>query len=437
MTSSELENKIDKFSDLLDDFGESTFNSRDLWQLQKEISQNFKETDFYDREDRQNSWNKFQGLVDTLRKKQDDINTENEKFADEADRLIDKLKDSIGGGLFSKQLEKDDFAELKNLSSEIFEFIKQPRFPSKERRVAVWDKFNSLRDKLREQENEYYTKIREKITKRNNHSEELTEKIIRTIDACHPDSPLEELFELLGKLVLYLTGIGFLMDAVEWLLGIKEEKPKNPLKVKSEALRDVRRFINDNKDDITREDKQKIYARLDTVQADLNKAWDDYKEELQKKQEEWEERKKHNEQKKIDWERNQREFLSKLENRLEKQIEFKEKLEKIYDNQKEFLTKLEKRLDNQQDFLRKMNDQLDDLEDKYSSAYSDNFRDKVSDWIDDKKSKISEVENDIESIEDKIKDVEKNIDELPDKIREVEKSIDEIESKIEEVRGKL
>lgn len=437
MTSSELENKIDKFSDLLDDFGESTFNSRELWQLQKEIFQNFKETDFYDREDRQNNWNKFQGLVDTLRKKQDDINSENEKFADEADRLIDKLKDSIGGGLFSKQLEKADFAELKNLSSEIFEFIKQPRFPSKERRIAVWDKFNSLRDKLREEENEYYTKIREKITKRNNHSEELTEKIISTIDACHPDSPLEDLFELLGKLVLYLTGIGFLMDAVEWLLGIKEEKPKNPLKVKSEALRDVRRFINDNKDDITREDKQKIYARLDSVQADLNKAWGDYKEELQKKQEEWEERKKQNEQKKIDWERNQRGFLSKLEDRLEKQIAFKEKLEKVYDNQKEFLDKLETRLENQQDFLRKQNDQLDDLEDKYSSAWNDNFKDKVSDWIDDKKSKISDVESDIEKIEDKIRDVKNNIDELPDKIRDVEKSIDEIESKIDEVRAKL
>lgn len=437
MTSSELENKIDKFSDLLDDFGESNFNSRELWQLQKEIFQNFKETDFYDREDRQNNWNKFQNLVDTLRKKQDDMNSENEKFADEADRLINKLKDSMGGGLFSKQLEKADFAELKSLSSEIFEFIKQPRFPSKERRVAVWDKFNNLRDKLREEENEYYTKIRERITKRNDHSEELTEKIIRTIDACHPDSPLEELFELLGKLVLYLTGIGFLMDAVEWLLGIKEEKPKNPLKVKSEALRDVRRFINDNKDDITREDKQKIYARLDSVQADLNKAWDDYKEELQKKQEEWEERKKHNEQKKIDWEKNQREFLSKLENRLEKQIAFKEKLEKVYDKQKEFLDKLESRLDNQQDFLRKLNDQLDDLEEKYSSAWNDNFKDKVSDWIDDKKSKISDVESDIDSIEDKIRDVKNNIDELPDKIRDVEKSIDEIESKIDEVRAKL
>jgi predicted S18 family serine protease len=395
--------------------------------------------------------NKFQNLIDTLRNKQNHVNRENQKFADEADRLIDKLKESIGGGLFSKQLEKEDFSELKGLASEIFDLIKKNRFPSKEQRIAAWDKFNNLRDRLRKEEDEYYSKIREKITKRIDHSQELTNKIINTIDACHPNSSLDDLFELLGKLVLYLTGIGFLIDAVEWLLGIKEEKPKNPLKVKSDALRDVRKFINENKEDITREDKQKIYARLDIVQADLNNAWDEYKKELQRKREEWEERKKLREQKqvewerrqkeyqqkKINWEKNQREFLEKLADRLEKQNSFKEKLENIYEKQKEFLDKLEKRLDNQQDFLRKLNDQLDDLEDKYSSAWSNNFRDRVSDWIDDKKSKISEVEDDIAGIENKIRDVKNNIDELPNKIRGVEKSIDEIENKIYEVRAKL
>jgi len=437
MTSSELENKIDKFSELVDNFGESNFNSRELWQLQKEIFQNFKETDFYDREDRQNNWNKFQSLVDTLRKKQDDINMENEKFADEADRLIEKLKDSMGGGLFTKQLEKADFTELKSLSSEIFEFIKQPRFPSKERRVAVWDKFNNLRDKLKEEENEYYTKIREKITKRNNYSEELTEKIIRTIDACHPDSSLEDLFDLIGFLIYYLSGIGFVIGAIGMILGIKEEKPKNPLIVKSKALRDIRSFINENKDEITKEDKQKIYARLYSVEADLNKAWEIYKEEQETKQKEWEERKKYKEQKKIEWEIKQRDFLSKLENGLEKQIAFKQKVENAYENQKEFLKKLEKRLDNQEDFLTKLNDQLTDLEDKYSSAWNDDFKDKVSDWIDDKKEKISDVEGDIDNIKDKIKDVDRNIDELREKIRSAENRIEEIESKIDEVKRKL
>lgn len=437
MTSSELNNKINGFSDLLDDLGESNFNSSQLWQMQKEIFQDFKETDFYDRAGRQECWLKFQELLDSLRRKQQNINNDNEKFADEADRMIGKLNDSLAGGLFSKELGKEDFSDCRALSFETFEFIKRNRWPSKERRIAAWDKFNGLRDKLRKEEDNYYSNIRQKIAKRNDHSQELTAKIIHTIDACHPDSPLEDLMELLGKLVLYLTGIGFVMDAVDWLLGIKEEKQKNPLKVKSEALRDVRKFINENRDEITREDKQKIYTRLDIVQADLNSAWEHYKAELKNKQAEWEDRKKRNEQKKNDWERNQREFLSKLENRLENQITFKNKLEKIYDNQKEFLGKLEKRLDNQQDYLRTLNDQLDDLEEKYSSAWNDSFKDKVSDWIDNKKSKISEVENDIDSIEEKIRDVKNSIDEISVKISEVEKSIEEIENKIEEVRGKL
>ncbi len=416
MTSSELESKIDKFRDLLDDFGKSTFNSIELWQLQREIFQNFKETNFYDREDRQNSWNKFQALVDILRKKQEDINIENEKFADEADRFIDKLNDSIGGGLFSKRLEKDDFTELRKLSLEIFEFIKQPRFPSKERRDAVWKKYNNARDKLKELEDEYYSNIREKINKRNSHSEELTEKIIRTIDACHPDSSLEDLFDLIGILVLYLSGIGFVLGAIGLLLGLKEEKPKNPLKIKSDALRDVKKFITENKNEITREDKQKIYRRLDDVQEDLNKAWDVYKAELderkkerERKQVEWEKRQKEFEQKKINWEKKQREFLEKLENILEKQ--------------NEFLSKIEKRLDSQKEYLTKLNEQLEDLEDKYSEARSDSFRDKVSGWIDETKSKIDRVENDIDSIEEKIRDVKK--------------SIEDLEKKIDEVRGKL
>jgi len=437
MTSSKLKNLIDKFRDLLDEFGESKFNSIEMWQLQNQIFQSFKETDFYNHEDRQNSWNKFQSFVDTLKKKQDYINSENKKFADEADRLIDKLKDSIGGGLFSKQLEKDDFAELKTQSFNIFEFIKQPRFPSKERRIAVWEKFNSLREKIKEQENEYYSKIRDKITKRNNHSEELTDKIIRTIEACHPDSTLEDLFELIGFLILYLSGIGFVIGAIGLLLGIKDEKPKNPLKVKSKALRDVKSFINENKDEITREDKQKIYARLYIVEADLNRAWDNYKEEQQKKQEDWEERRKQNEQKKINWEKNQRDYLEKLEDRLENQTAFKKKLNNILDKQNEFLSKIDSRLDNQKGYLTKLKGQLDDLDDKYSDARSESFRDKVSDWIDETKSKIDKVENDIDSIEEKIRDVKKQIDKLEDKIIDVEKSIEDIEKKIDEIRGKL
>jgi hypothetical protein len=437
MTSNELENKINTLSGLLDDFGQSNFNSKDIWGLQREIFQDFKVTNFYDREERQNNWNNFQSLTETLRRKQNEISAENEKFANKADQLLEKIKDSLGSDFFSKTLDKAELTQIQNLSSETFELIKQNRFPSRERRISTWDKFNELKDRLRKKEDEYYSSIRNKIAQRNEHSEELTKKLIDTIDACHPDINPDEFAVLIGKIGLYLTGIGFLLDLAAWLLDIKDEKPTNILKRKAGTLRDVRKFIKENRDSITREDRQKIYERLNSVQEDLDNAWTRYKEELQKRQHEWEERKKLNEQRKIHWEKNQREFLSKLENRLESQITFKEKLKKIYENQKDFLKKLQARLNNQQDYLNTLNNDLEELEDKYSGAWNDDFKDKCSGWIDKKKDKISEVENDIDSIEDKIKDVERNIDELPEKISEVKSSINELENKIDEVKEKL
>lgn len=423
MTATELLNSINRFDKLLDDFDTSNPDSRELWRLRKEIFAGFKEVRFDEKYERQNAWENFTSLADTLREKQNLVNKENEKFAEEANRKIESLDNSINGGFFGKDLGKEDFAELRQKMNEAFEIIKQHRWPSKEVKNTAWEKFNSLREQLKEKENNFYGNIREKITKRIDHSSELTDKILNTIDACDPDSPLEGLLDLLGKLALYAIGIGFLFDFFDWLTGSKNDKPENPLRIKSQSLKDIRKFINDNKDDITREDKQKIFSRLDTVQSDLNRAWDDYKEQK--------------ESKKHEWERKQREFLAKLESRLANQIAFKNKLEGIEEKQQNFLDKLEKRLTNQQDYLKKQEDRLEDLEDKYNDAYSDSFRDKVSGWIEEAKEKISEIENDIEQLEEKIREVENDIEELPDKITNLENDIEELEEKIEEIRRKL
>lgn len=423
MTAFELLDKIHNLDRLLDNFGSSNPDSRELWGLRKEISAAFKEVRFDERQERQDAWEKFILLCNSLRQKQDEVNRENEKFAEDANRRINDIENSLSEGLFSKSLDKDDFASIKQKLFDTFEIIKQHRWPSKDIKTAAWDKYNLLRDKLREKENKFYSEIREKKTKRIDHSGELTNKILNTIDACDPNTSLDALFDLLGKLALYATGIGFIFDFIDLLTGSKDNKPANPLKVKSQSLKDIRKFINDNKDDITREDKQKIFSRLDIVQSDLNRAWDDYKEQR--------------ETKKHEWERKQRDFVGKLESRLSNQISFKSKLENVLNKQQAFVTKLESRLENQQDFLRKIKGQLDDLEDKYNDAHSDSFRDRVSGWIDEKKSKISEVEDDIDQLKDKIRDVENDIEELPDKIRNIENDIEELEKKVDDARGKL
>ena len=437
MTVTELQNNIDTYSALISDFGKTSFDSRPIWSLKNEIFENFKETDFTDRNERQELWNIFQQHSTELKERQNAVNKENEQFAEDAEKRIGKIHDLLDEGVFRKEYKKEEFAEIKDLIGGTFEFIKQSRWPNKERREKAWAMFNQCRDDLRRKEDEHYSKLREKINKRNEHSEELTEKILQTIDACDPDSDIDDLIRISAKFLAFLTPIGyiatgfdFLFKAFEIGIGLEKEKPKSPLKLKSDAIREVRKFIADNKDDITREDKQKIYATLDEINEKLDVAWTEHKEEIERRKEE-------RQQKQKAWEQNQREFLSKLEARLDSQISFKEKLEKRLENQEEFLIKMEKVLENQEEFLEKLKGQLEKLEDDYSEAWSDSFRDRVSEWIDSKKDKIKEVEDDIESIELKIADVKTNIRELLDKIREVENSIDEIERKIDEVKGKL
>lgn len=131
------------------------------------------------------------------------------------------------------------------------------------------------------------------------------------------------------------------------------------------------------------------------------------------------------------------EYLSTLEARLEKQINYKEKFDTIYIKQTDFLEKLEDRLERQQDFLEKLNDQLDDLEEKYANAWDTNFKDKISQWIEEKKSKIVEVEDGIHSLQDKIEDVKENVFELPDRIKSIDTSITTLEIKINAAKNKV
>jgi len=129
-----------------------------------------------------------------------------------------------------------------------------------------------------------------------------------------------------------------------------------------------------------------------------------------------------------------KDYLLNLDDRLKKQVIYKEKFDVIYIKQTEFLDKLESRLESQRTFLEKLNDQLDDLEDKYANAWDTNFKDKISQWIDEKKLKIADVENSIHSLEDKIESVRDNISELPNRIKSIESSITILETKINSVK---
>ncbi len=438
MTLTELQDTIVKIQDQLNGTTTDSLDSRTLSAMRKELFENFKITSFANSQERQEKWTSLQLLLDALKAKQAILDKENEKFAEEAEAKINAIKELVGDETNNKTFNKEDIEALKKQMTETGEFIRQSNWPNKERRTAAWDRFKEYREALRLKEDAYYNHLREERSRLTEQSSSLAQAVLYAIRACHPTAAAEKLADI-SVTIAALTNPEFIKvdEPAQHSISSEESKSQNPLKIKSEGLRDLRKFVIENRDGITREDKNRIFAAIDEVQEDLDKAWSVYKEELQQKKAAWEERQKERELKHTEWEQKQKEFLEKLEDRLAKQYAFKEKLAIVYEKQNAFWERMEKRIINQQDYIQQINVQLNDLEDKYAMASDSKYREKLSEWIKGKYTKIEEVETDIKDMEEKITDAKKNIEELPGRMSEVEKSIEEIQQKIAEVKHNL
>jgi hypothetical protein len=438
MTITELQDTIVKIQEQLSSATADSLDSRALSAMRKELFENFKITSFTNNQERQEKWSSLQLLLDALKEKQAIQDKEDEKFAEEAEAKIAAVKEALGDDTNSKVFSKEDIELLKKQIAETGEFIRQSNWPNKERRTAAWEIFKECREVLRLKEDAFYNKLREERTKLTEESSSLTQAVLYAIRACHPTAPAEQLADI-AVTIAALSRHGFVStdESLQESISKEEIKAQNPLKIKSEGLRDLRKFVIENRDGITREDKQRIFAAIDEVQEDLDKAWAIHKEELQQKRTEWEERQKQRELKHVEWKQKQNDFLAKLEDRLAKQYAFKEKLAVVYEKQNSFWERLEKRIIHQQDYIQQVHIQLNELEDKYAMASDSKYREKISEWIKGKYTKIEEVETDIKDMEEKINDAKKNIEELPGRMSEVDKSIEEIQNKIVEVKQNL
>jgi len=437
MTAVELKQKIDKFSEQLNEYGVTNFNGKVLWQIKNELGEYFRGISFASASEKEVLQQELERLSILLHEKQDQVNSYNEAFAASVLDNINLLISTYGDNLFLNNPEKEVIYELKALIDKIFDQFKQARWPSKEKRTELWDKFSSTREKIKKDEDEFYKELKQKKAEKEERSHQITQKIIETINACHPEATNEVLFTLSKDLKAFLLELGYTKESILLDNLNEEEAQKTTLKPKSETLRDLRRFLNENREEVSRDDKQKIFTLMDFINAELSKAWDSYRESLQKKQEEWEERKKIQEVKRQEWELKQKDFLQTLIEKLEKKTVDKTNLERIWASKKDFLTRQLTRLGNQQDFLKKMNEDLADMDEKVNTAWTDTFKERMSSKIEQKKMKINEVNGDILTVKEKIKEVENDIEEIGKKIELIEKGVTELSSKIEEIKKSI
>jgi len=438
MSVIDIDKKLETFSNLIQEFGAGagTLTNKELWQRQKEIAENFKAIQFVDAEAKEIANQKFQQITSLLKEKENQIEAANEKFCEEAEAFILQME-AIFTTNTDATIDKNNFQELRKLSNQAFEYFKVPRWSSKERRTTAWEKYSNIRNAVKEKEDELYAKVRDEKTKQVSQSLELTEKLCVVVDACHPSTNIEDLLTVVKKFDQFLKDANLTENNQIWHLIEKPEDVKYSLRCRTETLNDVRNFIMNFKDSLTREHKGQIFANIDALKIDLNKAWETHKEQQQQRQEEWEIKKKERDEKRIEWNKKQQDFLKMLEGRLENQLSYKAKQESYLQSQKEYAARFENRIPQQLEYIEKLKDQLIDLEKKQLTAWTDSFKQKVEEWMQEKNEKIVTVEKDIDVLKEKIADINKNIGELPNRIKDLDDSINEIKLKIEEVKQKL
>ncbi|RYZ00439.1 MAG: hypothetical protein EOO11_01575 [Chitinophagaceae bacterium] len=425
MTNTDLLQKIEAFETALAAYGVTRFSAKELWELRQDILEDFRSVEFSDPGARKDAWQRLQDGIDMLKQKGALLQVEHEAFATEAEERIEALQRRIDDAPPDAEWSKEDLAALRAGANDIFEFLRPNRWPSRERRTGVWDRFSALRDRIKKMEDAHYALVRAGIQQRQDRSAALAAPFKAALSACHPSGDEAALLPAIAELTAALQDrelVVTVFDFVEKAFATGGSV-KAPLKLKSDSLRELRRLFQEHRAQFSREDGQEVYALLSSLQKEMDAAWAAYKGERQRKSDEWVEK--------------QKAFADMLAEKLQKRNADKSNLEKIIAAKREFRPKLEQRLEHQQDYLNKLYDDLDELQEKHDSARTPNLRERMEELIESKKGRIAEVESDMKGVEKRINDVDTDITELGAKVAKVVDGIAELETKILEVQAKM
>jgi DNA repair exonuclease SbcCD ATPase subunit len=422
MTKNELSAKLDAFEAALAAYGVSKFTAKDIWELRAEITEDFRAVTFADAGERQEAWQRLQDGMDMLKQKGALMQVENEAFASEAEERIEMLQRLVDDAVPEKEWSKDELAALRGIAGELFEFLRQNRWPSRERRETVWDRFTAARDRIKKLDDARYERVRAGIREREERSAVLALPLKAALEACLPEGNPEDLLPAYTTLRAAFEAQGLAAGTFDFLEKAFAEKTvaRAPLKLKSDMLRELRRLFTEHRQQFSKEDGQATYALFTSVQKEIDAAWNVYKGERQKKQDEWVEK--------------QKAFLKMLEEKLQKRHADGANLEKVIAAKQDFGPRLEARLASQQDYLNKLYDDLDELQVKYEGARSFDMRERMESAIEGKRVRIAEIESDLKSIGQRIEINNKDIAEIRSKVSKISEAASEIEQKIAEVQ---
>lgn len=287
----------------------------------------------------------------------------------ELERLIDALKLAVE----NEDPQKGYWKALWALVNDIRTGLHQTRYPNLEEKrdaqsrldelIAAAQARSALEKRGREEKQRAWE---ERKTKSQAALDRVESKVAGT-------RPMTELERMIGTLIL--APLLMLEGMLRSVLGLEQlDEIHENIKACSANLRDAWSVFNDCKHDLLPGDRNTAYQQLNNAQKRLNDAWDNWRREKNRFHEEqrraWEERQREREAKRND-------FVQRVEANIDK---------------------LEDKIRKAEDALERQKAHRSNLEEQYTSAWSDSFKERCSDWISEADDRIKDIEDSIESM---------------------------------------
>lgn len=276
------------------------------------------------------------------------------------DALIDQLQAQ------TRQLDANraDWKGLWGRIKDASAAFKQVRYPSRDEQQRAWERFQGIVQEVKERQAVFFEQ--KKATR--SQSEQHLSRITSLAERSKRDSGLGDLALLLATGGMSLA----IQVGVDALLG-KSDPEHQRLKERSSAMKAAWAYLSEHKAEMIVAHKNSAFALLQEIKESLDDDWQHWKDAKQQ-----------------------------ARGALDAQRQAKQEAWQI--SQRSFILRLEEALDKLEAARERRQEHLEALIDRYRSARSDEYRNKVESWIDEERGRISDIEAKISDVRGKLSD---------------------------------
>jgi hypothetical protein len=279
-------------------------------------------------------------------------------------RALDRMIDTLQTTVENDAPQKGYWKALWSFVGEIKAGFSGVRYPTREEQQAAWQRLDQLVTKARER-SEREKQEREERQKAWESKVEQSERARGRLESkLGGTRPVNDLERMIATVVL--APLIVLENMLRAVLGLERlDEIHEDLKHCSAALKESWAFFGENKGDMLPADKHAAYDQLNKAQDRLNDAWGRWKEA----------KNRFHEERRRQWKERQDYWHERIEANIEK---------------------LGVKLDKAENALEQSKAHLAKLESDYESAWSDKFKERCQEWIDEENSRIRDIEESID-----------------------------------------